>query len=228
MEVLSGVRHLRIKVLMSLLIAAVLSFVGAVGVLISPLPPSEFVVNTLQIFSPKGFVITLYLFSLLLFCVYLLGTTSLLEKTEETSKISRWYWRTLAVIFLFFSIDVVTEIHHKLGAVVTGELRLEGWLWYSWVIVYAPFLLIFGLCYLKFLLRLPSGTRNLFIFSGIITLLGAFVFEIILGKLNHLYGIENVISQLFGVFKKSCEMFGVIIFAYALLLYIKEQNKIDE
>jgi hypothetical protein len=127
------------------------------------------------------------------------------------------HWRVLAWLFLLLSFDEAVGAHGKLGAMLVSPSLMKGWLFYGWVILYAPLIAIFSLSYLGFLAHLHRRTRLLFIISGGLCLAGGFLLEIPLGKVHQLYGPRTLFFGLFVTFKKTVEMAGVVTFLYALL-----------
>jgi hypothetical protein len=207
------------------LTAAGLTLASLLEVLTAYYLPDEVSLEVLQIFNSKGAAPTAFLVFQLFVCSFLLGLISKIAAENEGNR-DVWSWRFLSIIFLFLSCDELLGIHHiaveGLGQAFDGAGRYS----YKWVIVYAPLILLFGFCYLKFLRRLPEKTRNLFVLSGTITLFGAYLLEIPLGKIDHFYGHDGLSYGIFAVLKKSFELFGVAIFVYALLHYI-EANLIN-
>lgn len=199
--------------------AAFLTLASLLEVLAEYAVPSVHGSEVYEIFDTKGVAPTAFLVFLLLICSFLLGLISEVAAKNKHER-SVWSWRVLSVIFLFLSCDELLEIHHqaagRFGVLFSGS----SWFSYKWVLVYTPFVLLFGFGYLKFLARLPVRIRKLFVLSGIITLFGAYILEISLAALDHLYGYEGLAYGLFAVFKKSLELFGISIFVYALLSYI--------
>lgn len=178
----------------------------------------------LHVFSTKGAMPTGFLFLLLLACSFLLALISR-SIVETADNHDAWYWRVLSLIFFFFSLDELIEIHHRIVDLLDGQFEGIDWSSHKWVFVYAPFVLVFGISYLQFLKGLPKKTRNLFVMSGTITLLGAYLLEIPLDQIGSLYSADSFAYGLFAVLKRSFELFGIVLFTYALLLYIEQNLK---
>ncbi|MBC7812252.1 MAG: hypothetical protein H7175_13940 [Burkholderiales bacterium] len=92
---------------------------------------------------------------------------------------------------------------------------------YPWIILGAVFVLLFVIAYGRFLLRLPARTRWLFILGGALFVAGAMGMELVDSYFAQRYGHDNAFSQLSGILEESLEMFGVIIFAYGVLDYLR-------
>ncbi|RYY30106.1 MAG: hypothetical protein EOO04_05565, partial [Chitinophagaceae bacterium] len=76
------------------------------------------------------------------------------------------HWQMLGLVFLFLTLDEAVQIHEQTMVVVHYLLPgLPSTLASAWVIPYAVLALAAGLYFLKFVLKLPSRTRNLFILA---------------------------------------------------------------
>ena len=73
------------------------------------------------------------------------------------------YWRWLCLIFLFLALDEDASLHELLIEPMKRHLPLDGPLFFAWVIPYGLAVLVVGLLFLKFVLRLPARTRRLVI-----------------------------------------------------------------
>jgi hypothetical protein len=123
------------------------------------------------------------------------------------------YWAVLSLGFLFLSIDETAYIHETLSEAVAG-----------WVFVAAPFVILFFLFYIRFFLHLPRSTKLYFLFAGLLFIGGAFFLEYI-GSWRRSIADENSVAQTYLAFttaEESFEMFGIILFVYALLLYLRD------
>lgn len=127
-------------------------------------------------------------------------------------------WGGLAVIFLFLSIDEFTMIHEKFVLPFREIFNTSGFLYFAWVIPYAVLVGVVGLVYLKFLLRLPRRTRLLFVVAGLLYVSGALGFELLDGYFVSA-GVDNIKFALTNSIEEFLEMFGVIVFLYALQDY---------
>lgn len=132
-------------------------------------------------------------------------------------------WAGLSAIFLFLALDEMTEIHEMLVGLIRNSLNTSGVLYFAWVIPYAVLLLIFVLTYFKFLLRLPTRTRNLFILSGVTYVTGALGFELIGGQISQLYGINSLNYAVSYTIEETLEMLGIAFLIYTICSYIGEQ-----
>jgi hypothetical protein len=148
------------------------------------------------------------------------------------------HWSVLSIIFLLLSMDEVVRFHETvmgpLGVAIVDFLgfSLEGFLFYTWVVPGAIFALIVLLTYLKFLASLPKKTLLLFLVAGAIFVGGALGVELLDAREAYLLetGAGNADDKTVAVSvwhlvlalsEEGLEMFGVVVFIYALLSYIR-------
>lgn len=157
-----------------------------------------------------------YSSSMLLICAILLAMIAIAVGR------SRYiiHWVGLSILFLYLSADEAASIHEKLSSVLEGRLNTSGILYYAWVIPYAAFVLVFVCAYLMFFINLPANTRLLFLIAGLFYVGGALGGELIEGYYTTLYGASGLIYSLIMHAEEVLEMLGVVVFFYALLLYI--------
>lgn len=158
----------------------------------------------------------------LLFCSFLLALIATSRKTDRTRY--ALHWKVLSAIFLFISIDEVAMIHESADVILGSSISRTGFLRYGWIAVGIPLTLVFVLSYLKFLVHLPKKTRLLFIVAGTIFISGGLGAEMFAGNHYDLYGFDMTYAIITAV-EEFCEMFGIVVFIYALLSYINENLK---
>lgn len=134
------------------------------------------------------------------------------------------YWVGLAAIFLYLSMDEGAVIHEIAAEWLQSNLTLTGFLTFGWQIVAAPLVILFVLVYLRFLLRLPPRTRNLFILAGLVYVGGALIVEGISANQWDIGGGLSFEYLAIATVEELCEMLGVVIFIYALLAYAVEKQ----
>jgi len=149
--------------------------------------------------------------------VILLGSCMLLwliaYLTKSTGAPYSIYWALLSLGFLYLSIDETAYIHETFSEEIAG-----------WIFVVAPFVLLFFIAYIRFFLHLPRKTKLLFLCAGFLFIGGAFFLEFI-GSWRTSIADENVIATTYIFFttvEESFEMFGINLFIYSLLLYLKD------
>ncbi len=134
------------------------------------------------------------------------------------------YWKILAFIFLYLSIDELASIHEDFNNPVRSLLHLGGIFYWSWIVPAILILVILFFYFFRFLLSLPKDTRNLFLLSAIIFISGAIVLEMIGGLLYSKQMNNSFASRIEIFFEEVLEITGVLIFIYSLLKYIKKEG----
>ncbi len=153
----------------------------------------------------------------LLFCAYLLANIAYLKKDFSYSG----HWKVLSSIFVYLSADEAAELHEKWNFLLHPLIHTTGPLAFPWVIPFSIFVIIVLLSYLKFLGHLTPKIRWLFLAAGAIYVGAALGSELIEGYLLGDSGIETFAFQLAVALEESLEMFGIVIFMYALLSYLQ-------
>ena len=159
-----------------------------------------------------------YSSSLLLLCSVLLGVigqAKLLARDPYAT-----HWRFLAILFLGMSLDEAAGFHEMLARPLRSTLHVSGILYYAWVIPAAAAVLLIGLAYLRFLIALPHETRRLFVLAGGIYVGSALGLELVEGYWATVHGENNLTLRLIEAVEDVGEMFGLVVFLYALLSYI--------
>ena len=134
-----------------------------------------------------------------------------------------YHWLGLSLIFLFLSMDESLSFHEGTTVPLRKALNTSGFLFYAWVIPYGIAILILMFFYLKFFFNLPKKTRNLFILAGGLYLVGVVGLEILGGKVDELIGRHNATYVVYSTIEEVLEMWGVIVFIYALMLYVSTE-----
>lgn len=134
----------------------------------------------------------------------------------------RRHWIGLAIIFGYLSMDEGAVIHEIMADPLQAAFNTSGYLAFSWQIAAVPLLVIFVLVYLRFLLRLPPSTRNLFILAGSLYVGGALVVEAISANRWYVDGGVSFPYLAIGTIEELFEMLGMVVFIYALLTYMGE------
>jgi hypothetical protein len=144
----------------------------------------------------------LFLASSLLFLI------SRLKRADRDPSLLYWYGLTAA--FAALSLDEIAGFHETLNSQVD----------YSWAIPGGIAAAVFGLAYLRFLWRLPSQTRWLFILAGAVFVGGAVGVEMS----TDWYADEDLLNtlayNLWNTVEEGMEMAGVVLFIHALLKYL--------
>ncbi len=179
--------------------------------------------NILSLLDVQVFRVTRRIFDLnterniptLFSSVILLGSSMLLGYIAYLTRLTKGpyslLWVVLSLGFLFLSIDETAYIHENLSEDIAG-----------WIVVVAPFVILFLLGFIRFFLHLPRRTKLYFLFAGFLFIGGAFILEFI-GSWRISIADENIIATtiVFTTVEESFEMFGINLFIYSLLLYLR-------
>jgi hypothetical protein len=160
-----------------------------------------------------------YSSSLLLACAALFGVIAA-SKRDGNQPYAR-HWTGLAIIFLYLSIDESAAIHEKFTEPLQVALNPTGYLYFAWIIVFVPLVIVFALVYLKFLFHLPPRFRNLIALAGVIYVGGAVVVEALSAFEWYMDGDTSLFYSAIGTLEELLEMLGVILLIYTLLFYMK-------
>lgn len=185
----------------------------------------DYVFGLVPMFDLKngGNIPSLYSSISLVFCSVLL---SIIAYAKNKRGEPYYHWAGLAVIFLFLCADQSVGLHGRLDAPLRAALKVTGVLYFAWVIPYSIALIIFLLIYLKFILKLPSRIRLLFIVAGLIYVTGAIALESVGGLYRSSYGEQrSIIYAGISTLEQLLEMIGILVFIYALLFYIGSELK---
>lgn len=152
--------------------------------------------------------------TVLLIAAALLGLIAVGKRREGCRFRAHWAW--LAVIFLVLSIDEAVYMHEILRGPLHNRWKLDGLLFFAWIIPGSIAVLIFGLAYWKFLLHLGLRTRVLFVAAFSCYVGGALGLEAVGGALVQVHGYESLRYSAVMFCEEILEMVGVAIFIYAL------------
>lgn len=160
--------------------------------------------------------------ALLLSCAGLLFLVALAKRARR-DRYTR-HWMGLAFIFLYLSMDEGAALHEIFTTPLRELFNATGVLFFAWVIIGVPLVLIFALAYLRFLLHLPSRVRNLFILAGMMYVGGAVVIEGIAANQWYLNDGSTLFYSAISSVEEFFEMTGVIVLIYALLSYVTQAH----
>ena len=166
---------------------------------------------------------TLYSSLALAFCSILLAIISYMKKVIASPY--KTYWKVLSLIFLYLAIDEMCSIHEILSA-LRPVLNAGGLFYFTWVVPGSIFVALFVIVFWRFIQYLPKRIKNLFLIAGSIYVGGAIGLEMIGGYYSEAYGENTPTYALITTIEESLEMFGIVVFIYALLSYITSQLKI--
>ena len=154
----------------------------------------------------------------------------------EKAKKRSFYWKFLGVIFLVLAMDEFGSLHEfmiqPLRRVMDRASFDSDYFYFAWFIPYIILLLFLGLVFLKFLFKLPSLTRFLFLLGGFVFVSGALGMEMIGGKYWSAQGWAidgsdpvDLRYALIITLEELLEMLGIVIFIFALSKYYLRVTK---
>jgi hypothetical protein len=130
------------------------------------------------------------------------------------------YWWSLALVFVYLSFDETSQLHEFFGDPLPASIQPGGIFTFRWVIVATPLLVIGGLAFVPFLLRLPRTTALRIVVAGFVFVGGAYGLELVgaylsSGEFTTAYRIETIIEE-------GMEMAGLSLFIIALLDHLAD------
>lgn len=149
-------------------------------------------------------------------------------KSRISADKSHLYWLFLSGLFMFLALDESLQIHEKVTNMINligneGEVKAiterPGFLRYVWVVPYLGLVVVLFFVLYRFLWKLPSATRNLFLLSGGMFVGGAVGLEFLEGYYDSTLG-SNFYTVILYTIEEGLEMGGVVIFIYALLKFL--------
>ncbi len=161
--------------------------------------------------------------SLLLLVAALLAFTAHRLTTSEGRR-TRWRWAGLAGGLLYMSIDETATIHELLNEPLRETFDVSsGLLYYSWVLVAIPLVVLLAATYWKWLNRLDPDIRRLVIVGGFVFVLGAVGLEM-LGAALLDDGAGTASSGLIAHLEEFAEMVGVLLFIEGMIRLLSRQG----
>ena len=134
-------------------------------------------------------------------------------------------WLLLSRIFCLMAIDEVVSIHELLIIPEVSEaLNLPWFLHSAWVIPGTAFVVWFARRFNKFVRHLPSKSKSHFLLAAFIYIGGALVMEMVGSHFAESIGQQHIIYALIATVEEFLEMTGIVLFIYALLVYLRQWN----
>lgn len=162
---------------------------------------------------------TLFTVILMVAAALLLGLTSYLQ-TE--GKVERFRWRLLAVVFLILAVDEFASLHERLTVPLRSSLDTGGVFYFAWIIPYLVVVLVLGVYYLPWLLRLNRQVKAWMIASAILYLSGAVGMEAVGGLyLEQNEDQRDLFWSVLVTIEELLEMLGLSAFIFAILRHIE-------
>ncbi|MEG3934279.1 MULTISPECIES: hypothetical protein [unclassified Microcoleus] len=197
-----------------------LSFLGQMTLYFLPDYPSrDFLANGFNVDYERN-IPTLYSFLALLFSSLLLGAIAHAKNLDSCRY--KHHWTILSFIFLYLSLDEVSQWHEKLANPMRSLVNTTGFLYFNWVVPMGFLVAIFLLSYSKFLFHLPVATKKLFVAATALYIGGAIGMEMLAGYIVYTTGPERNLSYVIvTTLEEFLEMLGIVVFIHALISYIK-------
>jgi hypothetical protein len=175
---------------------------------------------TTEFFVNNGENIATYWNTLLLTCMSIL--TLIIASVKQTQRDGyRAGWWALGVIFLYFAVDALSGVSHRMFNLLKDLPTMEGGFLYNW---FYPFtvviLLLLFLFFAWFTLHLDAGNKFLFPLSLVLYLLGAHKAELLSGHYADLHGTAGSVYLWLTHAEEFAEYLGIILMIYLLLTYL--------
>jgi hypothetical protein len=226
MKLTIGVRHIIIWLFVLVLLVNAL---GIFGRTVEELLGYEGTSRVVRLFHVglEGNITTWFSSILLLSSAALLAVIALGKRRLGQPYVG--HWLGLALIFLYLSIDEAARVHELTIDPLREAFNPSGVLYYAWVIVAIPLVLLFALLYLRFLLALPRTTQLLFVAAGAMYVFAALGMDMI-GGLVLTSDLESsaIIADALVILEEFSENAAVALFISALLLYMKQDWELHE
>ena len=145
----------------------------------------------------------------------LLAFCAMASRTRDP--LNRRHWAFLAAIFLYMSLDEAIAIHEVTMAPLRQALHVSGYLYFAWIVVAAPLLLLLACSFVPFLLRLPRRTALGFVMSGSLFVFAAVVLESVGGHLVETLGWHSAWYIVVASSEESLEIVAMAMFVGQLL-----------
>lgn len=158
-------------------------------------------------------------------CLFLLNAILCIVAGQmgKTRKDTPYLWITLALLFLFLSVDELSGLHERLIKPVRESFQVSGLFYFAWVIPYGAGVLVLAAVMVPFLWRMERRIRFWFFLSAITFLTGAIGMEMLGGASFDLIGkqdpefVKTPLYQFLGTLEELLEMSGLVMLTYALL-----------
>jgi hypothetical protein len=162
---------------------------------------------------------------------FLLLSGACLLCTKAALKEDRKFWKAMALIFLFLSVDEAVSIHEKISLLLKEVFHLSNAVkTRAWVVPYGIAASIFAVLTLPPLFRLPANTRYGLVVAGSVYVTGAIGFEIV-EAIAAEYGTgawmsKRLTNSLCVLCEESLEMLGIALALRTCLLHFMGRAKL--
>jgi hypothetical protein len=128
-----------------------------------------------------------------------------------------WFW--LSVIYCFLSLDECAGLHETVNTMMDG---LHGGIYFTWVLVWTPLVLVFAWIYLRFWWGLPPRVRLLVAIAGV-AMVGS---QLGIEEFSMGFDSEKLPYNLMTAVEEGFKMYSEALFIHALLLYIRGSDRV--
>ncbi|MCH7610804.1 MAG: hypothetical protein IIB10_09010 [Chloroflexi bacterium] len=156
--------------------------------------------------------------SLLLLAAGLVLASIAAIKTQEADRYAP-HWRALSIIFVILAFDEMVSLHEMFNYPIRQLLGVDGVLFFGFVVLAIPLVMILAIIYARFLIHLPSHIRRIFVLAAVLYLGGQIGVEMLSGVYFESNGSTTVAYLLITTVEESLEFSGIILFIYGLLSY---------
>lgn len=155
--------------------------------------------------------------------VLLAGTGAALwtvgDDAQRSGRRRTGYWRLLAVAFVYLSADEALRLHERAMGPLSARFDLTGALFFSWVLVAVPLVLVLVAVLVPFLRSLPRRTLGLLLLAGALYVGGSVGVEMV-GAVLWSGGLEGSLAYVgVATIEELLEMLGVATLLYAIGRY---------
>lgn len=152
-----------------------------------------------------------------LLLVSVAGLSAVIALCQPVNRIGWW---GLSWLFLYLSIDEAAALHETFTTPMREALDLGGYLYFGWVVIGVPFVLLMTVLFVPFVWKLPRHTQMSIVIAATIYLTGALGIEVISANLWYQNDGTSLLYSAIGTVEEFFEMQGVIVLLYGLLHYI--------
>lgn len=183
--------------------------------------PSLFGISWLFYLDLEGNIPTWFSSFLILACSAVMTVISSANKSNGNK--SAFYWGSLALLFLFLSVDESAGMHELFIIPLRNLLNATGVFYFAWVIPAFGFLIFCFGFYWRFLFSLPRIISSRMVLAAFIYIGGALGMEMVTGaywSYNSLTeSTRSLTYEILVIVEEVLEMTGMAFFLYVLLDY---------
>ena len=196
------------------ILLTIASFAGQVATSLVGSPRLGMVARMFDV-NREANIPTWYASALLLVISLLLSLAAQREKRRGYAL----YWGVLAAVFLLLSLDEISQFHERTIMPLRNAFELSGIFYHAWVIPGAVFVLAVALFSLRLLRSLEPKTRLRFMLAAFLYVGASLGIELVEGFWDSHYD-RDLVYVAISTAEEFLEMSGLVVFIYALLIYL--------